>query len=391
MNMKKVVSKCAAVLSAVTLMGSAAAGIVPAPFANAGNVIVAGAADISDFEYDGTFLTGDVYCPTGSSFTMEVTLDKDDKSYGTDGFNYEWYYSSSATKGTNKVDQFNWTKLNYTTKSVTFNMTSAMNNAHIYAVKINKSTGEKTQTPMRTIYNVKANLQMGAAKASTSNGSTYVSVPVYLSNLTNRQISAGKMVLDVDKNVFDSVSFGFAVSGLSTIDNFTNGQYVNVFDNATSSVTLGSNNLLGTFTLKVKSGATYNGSKLTLNIEKPTLTGDYVSGNLRYGINTATAVVGSSGSETSDTVPANLKAVTNSQYHQIQFVWDKVKGADKYGIAVYLAGKWRVQTSNITNNSYVTPKNLTPGMTYKVAVAARVNGKWDTNGAIKNAITVTVR
>ena len=152
-----------------------------------------------------------------------------------------------------------------------------------------------------------------------------------------------------------------------------------------------SNNLLGTFTLKVKSGATYNGSKLTLNIEKPTLTGDYVSGNLRYGINTATAVVGSSGSDTSDTVPANLRAVTNSQYHQIQFVWDKVQGADKYGIAVYLAGKWRVQTSNITNNSYVTPKNLTPGMTYKVAVAARVNGKWDTNGAIKNAITVTVK
>jgi endoglucanase len=89
--------------------------------------------------------------------------------------------------------------------------------------------------------------------------------------------------------------------------------------------------------------------------------------------------------------PTNVKANYNTQYHQIQFVWDKVSGADRYGIAVYLAGKWRVQTSNITTNSYVTPKNLTPGMTYKVAVAARVNGKWNTTDPIKNAITVTVK
>ena len=80
-----------------------------------------------------------------------------------------------------------------------------------------------------------------------------------------------------------------------------------------------------------------------------------------------------------------------AQYHQVQFIWDKVQGADKYGIAVYLAGKWRVQTSNITTNNYVTPKNLTPGMTYKVAVAARVNGKWNTTDPIKNAITVTIK
>jgi hypothetical protein len=92
-----------------------------------------------------------------------------------------------------------------------------------------------------------------------------------------------------------------------------------------------------------------------------------------------------------DDYPKNVKANYNTQYHQIQFVWDKVSGADRYGIAVYLAGKWRVQTSNITTNSYVTPKNLTPGMTYKVAVAARVNGKWNTTDPIKNAITVTVK
>ena len=36
-------------------------------------------------------------------------------------------------------------------------------------------------------------------------------------------------------------------------------------------------------------------------------------------------------------------------------------------------------------------KNLTPGMTYKVAVAAKVNGEWTSTAAIKNAVTVTVK
>jgi hypothetical protein len=390
MNMKKVVSKCAATLSAVAIMGSTAAGFVPATFANVGNVIVASAAELSDFEYDGTYLTGDLYCAVGSSFTMEVTLGTKDKQYGTDGFTYEWYYSSSATKGTNKVDQFNWTKLNYTTKAITVNMTSAMDGCHIYAVKVNKTTGEKTQTPMRTICSVKANLQLGTTSTSTSNGATYVNVPVYLSNLTNRQISAGTIMVSVDKNVFADASFSFAASGLEGLDSFANGVYTNAFFNASTPATLSSNNLLGTLKLKVKSGATYNGSKITMVIDKPTLTGDSISGNRVYGINTASVVVGQT-PVTTNTVPQNFRAVTNAQYHQIQFVWDKVQGADRYGIAVKLAGKWRVQTSNITTNSYITPKNLTPGMTYQVAVAARVNGKWDTNGAIKNAITVTVK
>ena len=390
MNMKKVVSKCAATLSAVAIMGSTAAGFVPATFANAGNVIVASAAEISDFEYSGTFLTTDLYCAVGSSFTMKVTLGQEDKQYGTDGFTYEWYYSTGKATGTNLHNQFTWSKLPYTTQSITVNMTSAMDGAHIYAVKVNKATGEKTQLPIRTVCSAKANLQLGDTSTSTSNGATYVNVPVYLSNLTNRQISAGTINVSVDKNVFDGASFSFAVSGLEGLDSFANGVYTNAFFNATSPATLSSNNLLGTLKLKVKSGATYNGSKVTMVIDKPTLTGDTISGNRVYGINTATAVVGSS-STTTDTVPKNFRAITNSQYHQIQFVWDKVSGADRYGIAVKLAGKWRVQTSNISTNSYVTPKNLTPGMTYKVAVAARVNGKWNTTDPINHAITVTVK
>ena len=41
--------------------------------------------------------------------------------------------------------------------------------------------------------------------------------------------------------------------------------------------------------------------------------------------------------------------------------------------------------------NYITPKNMTPGKTYKVAIAAKVNGTWGVAEAIKNAVTVTVK
>jgi surface protein len=91
------------------------------------------------------------------------------------------------------------------------------------------------------------------------------------------------------------------------------------------------------------------------------------------------------------TYPTNIKVTYSPAYGQARLSWDKVVGADKYGIAVYLAGKWRIQTQNITTNSYTTPKNsMTPGSTYKVAVVARVNGKWDSENAIKHYVTITM-
>ncbi len=101
-----------------------------------------------------------------------------------------------------------------------------------------------------------------------------------------------------------------------------------------------------------------------------------------------------SGNQNSEkTYPDNIRVSYSSQYHQIRFTWNAVKNAQNYGIAVYLAGKWRIQTQSIPSStlSYTTPKNLTPGMTYRVAIAAKVGGKWDTAGAIKNYVRVTVK
>jgi ribosomal protein S30 len=98
-------------------------------------------------------------------------------------------------------------------------------------------------------------------------------------------------------------------------------------------------------------------------------------------------------SSQSSTPALSIKVETSEQYHQIRFSWNRVSGATNYGIAVYLAGKWRVQTSSIpaSQTYYLTPKNLTPGKSYKVAIAAKVNGQWNSSTAIKNAVIVTVK
>ncbi|MCR5022159.1 hypothetical protein [Ruminococcus sp.] len=90
------------------------------------------------------------------------------------------------------------------------------------------------------------------------------------------------------------------------------------------------------------------------------------------------------------TYPTNIKFEYNEKYRQGRFTWDRVKNADRNSIAIFYAGKWRTQTQNITTNSYITPKTLKPGATYKVAIAARVNGIWDIANAIRHAVTITI-
>ncbi|EGC02255.1 BspA family leucine-rich repeat surface protein [Ruminococcus albus] len=90
------------------------------------------------------------------------------------------------------------------------------------------------------------------------------------------------------------------------------------------------------------------------------------------------------------TYPTNIKFEYNQIYHQGRLTWDKVEDADRYGIALYLAGKWRIQKQDITTTSYTTPKNMTPGTSYKLAIAARVDGEWDTANAIKHAVTIYI-
>ncbi|SFC76263.1 BspA family leucine-rich repeat surface protein [Ruminococcus albus] len=123
-----------------------------------------------------------------------------------------------------------------------------------------------------------------------------------------------------------------------------------------------------------------------VNVKVPS---NVVSGSGKY------AVIKNDGKNTyvcdaiiKNTYPKNIIVEYSGIYHQVRFRWDKVEGAEQYGVAVYLAGKWKVQAQNITGTSYSSPKNLTPGKFYRVAIAAKVNGSWDVTNAIKNAVYV---
>ncbi len=71
----------------------------------------------------------------------------------------------------------------------------------------------------------------------------------------------------------------------------------------------------------------------------------------------------------------------------VKLTWNKVSGAEKYGIVGYVNGKWELlATVPSTTSSYVL-KNLKAGTKYKVAVIAMFNGKWNTN--VSKAIVVT--
>ena len=82
----------------------------------------------------------------------------------------------------------------------------------------------------------------------------------------------------------------------------------------------------------------------------------------------------------------------NEQYHQFKLNWSAVPNAENYGVAVYLAGKWKILTQTIPagTTSFTSPK-LKAGQTYKMLVCAKVNGKWDLNAMTSRAFEVTVK
>ena len=69
----------------------------------------------------------------------------------------------------------------------------------------------------------------------------------------------------------------------------------------------------------------------------------------------------------------------------VKLNWDAVFGAEKYAIAGYVNGKWKVLDYG-TGTSYVL-KGLKPGVKYKVAVVAKIDGKWNLD--VSKAVIVT--
>ena len=96
--------------------------------------------------------------------------------------------------------------------------------------------------------------------------------------------------------------------------------------------------------------------------------------------------------DTVSTTPTVSSIAYNEKYHQFRINWSAVDGAQNYGVAVYLAGKWKVQKQDIpaSTTSFTSPK-LKAGQTYRMVVCAKVNGKWDISNIEKRAFNVTIQ
>lgn len=93
--------------------------------------------------------------------------------------------------------------------------------------------------------------------------------------------------------------------------------------------------------------------------------------------------------EKPNTYPTVNSVDYSEEFHQFRLNWSAADGAEKYGVAVKIAGKWKVQTYT-NKTAYISPK-LPAGSTFEVAVCARVNGQWDTRSIDNRAVTVTVK
>ena len=89
--------------------------------------------------------------------------------------------------------------------------------------------------------------------------------------------------------------------------------------------------------------------------------------------------------------PELIKEEYSPRYHKFRLNWTAVEGAEQYGIAVRLAGKWKVQAYvDADTTKYVTPK-LTSGQNYQTVICAKVNGKWDTAALGNRTFILSVR
>ncbi|SDA28238.1 protein of unknown function [Ruminococcus sp. YE71] len=96
--------------------------------------------------------------------------------------------------------------------------------------------------------------------------------------------------------------------------------------------------------------------------------------------------------ETQSIYPTVTSIQYSSATHQFRLNWSAVEGAEKYAIAVYISGKWKIVTQSIPadTTSFTSPK-LTAGQTLRLVIGAKVNGTWDTSNLSSRSFTVTVK
>lgn len=90
--------------------------------------------------------------------------------------------------------------------------------------------------------------------------------------------------------------------------------------------------------------------------------------------------------------PTVTSIENNEKYHQVRISWTPVAKAQKYGVAAFVAGKWKILEQNIPGNvtTYTSPKLTEIGRTYKMLIVAKVGGEWDLSKMNSRVFEVTV-
>ncbi|WP_295152566.1 cellulase family glycosylhydrolase [uncultured Ruminococcus sp.] len=112
-----------------------------------------------------------------------------------------------------------------------------------------------------------------------------------------------------------------------------------------------------------------------------------IDGKLGNDYSNAITVAPNNNSSTTDLYPKVQTQVVNSK---IGFKWTKVPGAEKYGIGVYQANKWKVVKQVDSTVTTWTSPQVANG-TYRLVVLAKVNGAWVNADVFKKSFYVTVK
>ena len=127
---------------------------------------------------------------------------------------------------------------------------------------------------------------------------------------------------------------------------------------------------------------TYSVTKQPTNVEKGTGTYTAIFKNTAFAEQTKNVDI----PVTTHQYPVVTSEV---QGRQFRLKWTAVEGAEKYGIAVYQSGGWRVKVQVKSNTTSYTSPKMKSG-TYKMVVCAKINGNWDTSSLKSRAFNVKI-
>ena len=248
-------------------------------------------------------------------------------------------------------------------------------------------TSDITDGQIYTIKNLNSGLYLSVKGSNAGNGVNVEQAAANGAQNKFKAVAAGDGYFYLVSQLGDGNSYALDVNGRKTEDG-TNIE-IYTFNKGENQKFKFVKNSDGTYSILTKitdgkSALDVNGQSRDAgaNIQQYTYNG---GNNQKWYVETSST----SGNITTGSYPVVTSIEYNALYHQFKMNWTSVKNAEKYGIAVYLAGKWRVQT--YTNDTTFTSPKLKAGDRYRVLVAARVGGQWDLSDLKERSVIISIR